>query len=85
MLTREEDVEIHALHLVLAVTLDVASLGVTRIGPEVSGFARLRRLLGRSVRNPSAVPATSLVCRRADVAAVLRERGDTGLADLIQK
>jgi hypothetical protein len=54
-----------------------------RIGAEVSGIARLRRLLGRSVRSPGAALAKSLGCKRADVAAVLRERGDDDLADLV--
>jgi hypothetical protein len=71
--------------LVLAFKLDDASLQVTRIGAEISGIARLRRLLGRSVRSPGAALTASLGCRRADVAAVLRERGDDDLADLIQE
>jgi hypothetical protein len=70
--------------LVLVFTLDDASLHVERIGAEVSGVARLRRLLGRPVRNPAAALAASLGCRRADVAAVLRERGDGNLADLVE-
>jgi len=54
-------------------------------GPaDVSGVARLRRLLGRPVRNPAAAVAASLGCRRAEVAAVLRERGDGNLADLLE-
>ena len=54
-------------------------------GPaDVSGVARLWRLLGRPVRNPAAAVAASLGCRRAEVAAVLRERGDGNLADLLE-
>jgi hypothetical protein len=69
--------------IVLALRLDDASLEVTRIAREVSGVARLQGLLGRTVRNPSAALAVSLDCRRAEVAAVLRERGESDLADLI--
>jgi hypothetical protein len=71
--------------LVLAFNLDEASLHVSRIGAEVSGVARLRPLLGRSVRSPGAALAASLGCTRADVAAVLRKRGDGDLADLVQE
>jgi hypothetical protein len=69
--------------LVLAFNLDDASLDVVWIGPEIGGLDRLRRLIGRSVRNPGAALATSLGCRRVDVAAVLCERGDNDLADLV--
>jgi hypothetical protein len=34
--------------------------------------------------NPGVALAASLGCRRADVAAVLRERGDGDLTDLIE-
>jgi hypothetical protein len=70
--------------LVLAFNVDEASLHVTRIGADVAGMARLRRLLGRIVRSPGAALAASLGCKRADVAAVLRTRGDDDLADLIE-
>jgi hypothetical protein len=70
--------------LILAFKLDEASLHVARIGSEVSGIARLPRLLGRSVRSPGAALAASLGCKRADVAAVLRKRGEGDLADLIE-
>jgi hypothetical protein len=69
--------------LVLAFNLDEDSLHVTRIGAEVAGMDRLRRLLGRIVRSPGAALAASLGCRRTDVAAVLRKRGDDDLADLV--
>ncbi|MBY0286792.1 MAG: hypothetical protein K2X52_06550 [Mycobacteriaceae bacterium] len=69
--------------LVLIFSPDAESLAVERIGAEVSGVARLRRLLGHTVRVPAAALAASLRCPRADVAAVLRERGDGDLADLI--
>ena len=69
--------------LVLAFGLDDGSLHVARISAEVAGLERLGLLLGRTVRNPAAALATSLNCRRADVAAVLRGRGDDDLADLI--
>lgn len=69
--------------LVLVFGLEDASLDTTRISAEVTGVQRLRRLLGRTVRNPSAALAASLHCRRADVAAVLRHRGEDDLADLI--
>jgi hypothetical protein len=73
----------HMDTVVLAFNLHDDSLDVQRIGPEVGGAARLRLLLGRTVRNPGTALATSLGCRRADVAAVLRERGDDDLADLV--
>jgi hypothetical protein len=69
--------------LVLAFRLDESALDVTRIGAEVTGVERLRQLLGRTVRSPAAALAASLGCRRADVAAVLRDRGDVDLANLI--
>jgi hypothetical protein len=69
--------------LVLTFSCDDDSLDVDWIDPEIDGVARLRRLLGRTVRNPGAALATSLGCRRADVAAVLRARGDNDLADLV--
>jgi hypothetical protein len=69
--------------LVLAFSLDDASLDVDWIGPEIGGLERLRRLLGRTVRDPGAALTTSLGCGRDDVAAVLRERGDNDLADLV--
>jgi hypothetical protein len=71
--------------LILAFNLDEASLHVARIGAEASGIVRLQRLLGRSVRSPGAALAASLGCTRADVAAVLRKRGDADLADLVQE
>jgi hypothetical protein len=60
--------------LVAVFTLEDASLEVTRIGADVIGVARLRQLLGRTVRSPSAALTASLGCRRADVAAALRAR-----------
>lgn len=69
--------------VVLVFRLDDASLTVTRISAEVTGRRRLSLLLGRTVRNPAAALATSLNCPRADVAAILRGRGDDDLADLI--
>jgi hypothetical protein len=70
--------------LVLAFSLQDGSLDVTRISAEVTGLQRLRQLLGSPVRTPSAALAASLDCQRADVAAVLRVRGDDDLAELIQ-
>lgn len=69
--------------LVLAFGLDDSSAEVTRIAADQTGTQRLRRLLGRTVRNPAAALAASLGCRRADVAKVLRDRGDRELAALV--
>jgi len=69
--------------LVLVFRLDDTSLNVLRIDPERSGVARLRQLVGHTVRNPGSALAASLGCRRADVAVVLRERGDDDLAALV--
>ncbi|MDV3133318.1 hypothetical protein [Mycobacterium sp. 29Ha] len=69
--------------LVLAFRLDDESIQFDRISAELTGRQRLRLLLGRTVRNPLAALAASLDCRRDDVAAVLRSRGDHDLADLI--
>ncbi|MDT5346885.1 MAG: hypothetical protein QOH91_172 [Mycobacterium sp.] len=69
--------------LVLAFGLKDASPDATRIDAEAADVDRLRRLIGRTVRNPAAALAASLDCRRADVATVLRDRGDHDLAELI--
>jgi hypothetical protein len=70
--------------IVLAFCLGDATFDVTRIASDLSGVTRLRLLLGRTVRNPGAALATSLGCRRADVAAMLRARGESDLADLVE-
>ena len=70
--------------LVLAFRLDESTLNVKRISAQTSGMQRLRLLLGRNVRVPAAALAASLGCRQADVAAALRDRGDSDLADLIR-
>jgi hypothetical protein len=69
--------------LVLAFRLDDASLEVTRLGPEEPALRRLAHLLGHAVRNPAAALAASLGCRRSDVTAVLRARGDGDLVALL--
>jgi hypothetical protein len=69
--------------LVAVFGLEDASLDIVRIAADVSGVQRLRALLGHTVRSPAAALAASLDCRRADVEAVLRGRGDDDLADLI--
>jgi hypothetical protein len=69
--------------LVLAFRLDDASLEVTRLGPAEPAPRRLAQLLGHAVRNPTAALAASLKCRRSDVAAVLRARGDGDLVALL--
>jgi hypothetical protein len=69
--------------LLLVFKLENASLHAARIGAKVSGMQRLTQLLGRTVRNPAATLTASLQCRRAEVAAVLRKRGDHDLAELI--
>ena len=69
--------------LVLAFRLDDASLEATRLGPNEAAMRRLQQLLGHTVRNPAAALAASLECRRGDVTAVLRARGDRELAALL--
>jgi hypothetical protein len=69
--------------LVLVFGLNDASLDFLRIGADVAGLPRLARLLGRTVRSPAAALATSLACPRAEVATVLRKRGDHQLAALL--
>jgi hypothetical protein len=70
--------------LVVAFRLEKSTLDVERIGAEVTGIEGLRLLLGRTVRKPAAALAASLGCGRAEVAAVLRRRGDDDLANLIE-
>jgi hypothetical protein len=70
--------------LVVAFRLEESTLDVERIGAEVAGIEGLRLLLGRTVRKPAAALAASLNCRKAEVAAVLRRRGDDDLANLIE-
>lgn len=69
--------------LVLAFRLGDASVEVTRLGPEEPALQRLADLLGHTVHNPAAALAASLRCRRSDVAAVLRARGDADLAAVL--
>ena len=70
--------------LMLVFKLEDGSLDATRIGADVAGVARLRKLLGRNVRSPGAALTASLGCKRAYAAAALRERGDDELADLVE-
>ncbi|EUA39812.1 hypothetical protein I549_4306 [Mycobacterium avium subsp. avium 2285 (R)] len=69
--------------LLLIFNLDHTSLTVQRLGADVTGLARLRRLLGRPVRSPEAALATSLDCPREELATVLLRRGDNDIAALI--
>ena len=62
--------------LVLALGAQDASLDVTRLRSHDVAISRLQKLLGRRVRSPAAALATALHCRRDDVGAVLRARGD---------
>ncbi|MFN8090275.1 MAG: hypothetical protein U0R81_15125 [Mycobacterium sp.] len=67
--------------LVLVFKLGDASLKVIRLGAEDSGRARLHKLLGHAVRKPAAAAlAAALNCRKEDVGAVLRRRGENELA-----
>jgi hypothetical protein len=66
--------------IVVAFGLCDASLKVTRLSPDAGGMRRLRHLLGRTVRNPAAALAAGLQCKRSEVTAVLRARGDHELA-----
>jgi hypothetical protein len=74
----------HRDTLILVFRLDRSSLDAQRVGAEIAGVERLRRLLGRSVRTPAAALAASLGCERDQVAAVLRRRGDHNVADLVE-
>ena len=69
--------------LVVALRSQGSSVDVTRLAPEDAGLTRLRKVLGRPVRKPTAALAGALQCRREDVEAVLRARGDGELADLL--
>ena len=69
--------------LVLALRLHDSSLEVTRLGSSDAGIPRLQKLLGRTVRGPVAARAAILDCRREDVSAVLRARGDHDLVDML--
>jgi hypothetical protein len=69
--------------LVLALRAHDASLEVTRLGSDDLGMPRLQKLLGRQIRRPVAAMATALDCRRDDVGAVLRARGDHELASML--
>jgi hypothetical protein len=69
--------------LVLVFGLNDASLDFVHIGADVAGLPRLARLLGRAVRDPAAALAASLACPRAEVATVLRKRGDHQIAALL--
>lgn len=69
--------------LVVALRPREGAVNVTRVGPEDDGLPRLRRLLGRPVHNPAAALASALQCRRAEIDAVLRGRGDAALADVV--
>ena len=69
--------------LVLAFRLEDASLEATRLGPDEAAMRRLQQLLGHTVRNPAAALAASLECRRGDVTAILRARGDRELEALL--
>jgi hypothetical protein len=70
--------------LVVVFRLDESSLDAQRVGAELTGIERLRRLLGRPVRSPAAALAAGLGCRRDEVATVLRRRGDHDIADLVE-
>ena len=70
--------------LVLAFRVDNASLAVARLGSTDAGRARVHKLLGRPVGSPAAASlAVALDCRREDVGAVLRARGDHELAGML--
>jgi len=71
--------------LVLAFRPNDESVDVARIGAEITGLERLRHLLGRTVRSPAAALTASMDSTRADVATALRDRGDTDLADLVDR
>jgi hypothetical protein len=69
--------------LVLALRPHDRSLEVTRLGPDDAGMPRLQKLLGCAVRSPAAALSAALDCRREDVGAVLRARGDHALASML--
>lgn len=69
--------------LVLAFRVDDATVRVTHLDPTEQGRARLHKLLGHAVRSPGAALAAGLDCRREDVSAILRARGDHELARML--
>lgn len=69
--------------LVLAFKPKTAQLEVVRAHGDASVLERCRALIGRPVRNPHAALAASLGVSRAQLVAVLHERGDTDLAELV--
>ena len=85
--------------LVLVFRVADGSLQVVRVGAGEAGKARLQKLLGHAVRKPAAAlaaaldrhavrkPAAALAaaldCRQEDVGALLRGRGDDGLAAML--
>lgn len=69
--------------LVLVFRVADGSLEVVRVGAGEAGKARLQKLLGHAVRKPAAALAAALDCRQEDVGALLRGRGDDGLAAVL--
>ncbi|WP_454232487.1 hypothetical protein [Mycolicibacterium fortuitum] len=69
--------------LVLAFKPKTAQLEVVCVDNDAPALERCRALVGRPVRNPRAALAASLGVSRVQLAAVLRERGDTDLAELV--
>jgi len=69
--------------LVLVFRVADGSLEVVRVGAGEAGKARLQKLLGHAVRKPAAALAAALDCRQEDVGALLRGRGDDGLAAML--
>lgn len=70
--------------LVLAFRLDDVSVAAECISADVTGLDRLALLLGAPVTDARAALAASVGCPRDTVGQTLRERGDGGLADLIE-
>ena len=69
--------------IVLAFNLRDNTVDMGRIPADADARQRLRVLLGKSVRKPVAALARALRCSPADVAALLRRRGDKELLALL--
>ncbi|OWL96010.1 hypothetical protein B7435_29330 [Mycolicibacterium peregrinum] len=69
--------------LVLAFKPKTAQLEVVCVDNDATAVERCRALVGRPVRSPRAALAASLGISRGELAAVLHERGDSDLAELV--
>jgi hypothetical protein len=71
--------------LVLVFGLRDESIGIVHINQGEDARRRLRMLLGRPVNDPAAALARGLRCGTADLAKLLRRRGENDLLTLLQE